>query len=120
MVPVEENILRGVVESTDEQLTHFRTGTAIIQAPARPGRFQVAVLAMDEVVLSRERLHSSARNQLEGRVVRVEAWGGVLRVRVDCGAPIDALITRAAAEELGVVAGAPCVASFKASAVRLY
>jgi len=120
VVPVEENILRGVVESSDEQFTVFRAGSARIQAPARSGRFQVAVLAMDEVVLSREPLRSSARNQLEGSVVRVEARGGVLRVRVDCGAPIDALITRAAAAELGVVPGAPCVASFKASAVRLY
>ncbi len=129
LVPVEENILRGFVESSDEQFTLFRTGKALIRCPARTGRFEVAVLALDEVVLSREHLHSSARNQLEGTVVRVEAagrgaqgepGGSLLRVLADCGAPVEALITRASAAELGVEPGALCVVTFKASAVRLY
>jgi molybdopterin-binding protein len=39
---------------------------------------------------------------------------------VECGATLKALITRAAASEIGVETGRRCVVTFKASAVRLY
>ena len=50
----------------------------------------------------------------------VEPETGLLRVTVDCGAPLRALITPSAAADIGVETGRDLVVTFKASAVRLY
>jgi molybdate/tungstate transport system ATP-binding protein len=116
-----ENVLRGRVALRDEQFTHFQAGGCTILCPAREGDFSVAVLPMEDVILSLAPLASSARNQLRGTVTAVaEEAGGTLRVSVDCGAVIQALVTRAAAAELGVEPGRACMVIFKASAVRMY
>jgi tungstate transport system ATP-binding protein len=127
ILPASENILKGSVESRDEQFTHFRTGGAesasggaMLRCPARDGDFRVAVLPYDELILSREPLASSARNQLRGKVVAVAEEGALLRVSIDCGAVLHSLVTPASARELGVATGSDCVVTFKASAVRLY
>ena len=115
-----ENILKGSVEGTDEMFTYFRTGGVVLRCPARKGDFVVAVLSLDELILSREPLHSSARNQLPGRVTLIEPVDQLLRVTVDCGVALQALITPAAAREIGVERGVDCMVTFKASAVRLF
>ncbi len=120
-----ENILKGAVERTDEHFTHFRaTGAsagAPILCPAREGSFTVAVVPMHELLLSRGPLESSARNRLRGIVTAVEPLGaGLLRVTVDCGVILGALVTPSAAVEVGVAPGRPVMVTFKASAVRLY
>jgi tungstate transport system ATP-binding protein len=120
VAPAADNILKGRVEGTDEQFTHFRTGEVLLKCPARDGDFDVAVLPFDELILSRERLDSSARNRLRGTVTQVEELDRLLLVTVRCGVTLKALITRAAAAELGVETGRECVVTFKASAVRLY
>ncbi|MGA2640991.1 MAG: ATP-binding cassette domain-containing protein [Spirochaetia bacterium] len=116
----EENILKGGIERIDEQFAYFRTGGALLRCPARQGDFAVAVLACDELILSRKPLDSSARNQLTGIVTEMRPSGSLLTAVVDCGVPLRALITREAAAEIGVAPGAACVVTFKASAVRLY
>jgi len=126
VVEPEENILRGAVERTDEQFTRFRAvdapgeAGAQILCPARQGQFRVAVVPMNELILSRTPLDSSARNRLRGTVTEVERIAGLLRVSVDCGVILKALVTPAAAAEIGVAAGRDLVVTFKASAVRLY
>ncbi len=79
-----------------------------------------AVVSMDELILSRAPFASSARNLLYGTVLSVEPAGTLRRVTLDCGVPLAALVTPAAAAELGVETGRSFVVTFKASAVRLY
>lgn len=127
IVPLEENIIKGRVEATDERMTRFRAAPApggsegpVFLCPARQGDFRVAVISMHELILSDQHLASSARNELKGCVSSMEPVNELLRVTVDCGILLRALITPAAAEELGVVTGRRIVVTFKASAVRLY
>lgn len=62
----------------------------------------------------------SVRNHLVGRVAALRPVGGAgMRVTVDCGFPLVALVTRRSAEELGLVPGREVVAAFKATAVHL-
>ncbi len=62
----------------------------------------------------------SVRNHLQGRVTTLRPVGlAGVRVTIDCGFPLVALVTRRSAQELALVAGAPIVASFKATAVHL-
>lgn len=119
-LPSQENIFRGQAERRDEQFTYFRAAGAVLRCPAVDGDFSVAVLPLGDVILSRSPISSSARNQLAGVVVRIDPEGALLRVTVDCGLPIQALITGAALAELGMDVGRSCMVAFKASAVRLY
>ena len=73
----------------------------------------------EEIVLSVAPLDSSARNTLAGRIVRIAEQGGAMRVVVDGGIELVALVTRRSFEELGLTVGGTVVASFKSVAVRV-
>ena len=62
---------------------------------------------------------SSAFNRLAGRVLRVVPTGAYLRVTVDCGFPLVALMTRRSIEEMELRDGAPVTAHFKSTAPHL-
>ena len=62
---------------------------------------------------------SSARNVLPGKVVDVTADPQGVRVVLDCGFPLVAMVTARARDELGLAAGVGVHAVFKASAVHV-
>jgi tungstate transport system ATP-binding protein len=62
---------------------------------------------------------SSARNHLHGRILRITPSGPLVRVVVDCGLPVVALITRSSANEMKLAEGQAVTATFKATAVHL-
>ena len=62
---------------------------------------------------------SSARNRLSGRIRDVAPLRGQVRVTIDCGFPLVALVTRRSADELGLGPGVRIAAAFKATAAHL-
>jgi tungstate transport system ATP-binding protein len=62
---------------------------------------------------------TSARNRLQGHVQRVLPRGAQMRVVLDCGFPLVALITKQSLEDLDLKLGDAVVAAFKATAVHL-
>ena len=62
---------------------------------------------------------SSAFNRLAGRVLRIVPTGAYMRVTVDCGFPLVALMTRRSIEEMELRDGAPVTAHFKSTAPHL-
>ena len=62
---------------------------------------------------------ASARNRLLGTVVALVAEGATVRVEIDCGFLLTALLTRQAVTELELVAGSEVVALVKAPSVHL-
>jgi molybdopterin-binding protein len=94
----------------------------VVAAPAEPGEIVRLCLRPEDVTLSTagpEPGSSSARNHLTGRVLRVTASGPYVRVIVDCGFPLVALVTQRSVDELGLHDGAAVVAHFKATAAHL-
>ena len=61
----------------------------------------------------------SARNAWPGQVQKVEPRGLLVRVAVDCGFPVVALVTHAAVDELDLAPGRAVVATAKATAIHL-
>lgn len=96
-----------------------RTIEAVSKGPL--GRDLLLCLRPEDVVLAPPDglVPSSARNRLPGVVTRVVTAGVQVRVTVDCGFPLVAVITRQSLEDLGLAVGARVVASFKASAIHL-
>ena len=115
-----ENIFKGVSESTDERFTYFRTGKQLLRCPAQEGHFITAVLPMDDVILSKESIRSSAQNQFHGTVTSVEGNNSIVRVTLDCGFPVQTLITEYSVDTLKVLPGEEFYVTFKTSAIRLY
>ena len=63
--------------------------------------------------------HASTRNHLPARVTAVASEGPIERVSLDCGFPLDALVTRRSREELDLVAGSAVTAAIKATSIHL-
>lgn len=117
-----ETVVPGEIVERTEALTTARVGTAQVRAATSaiesPSVF-VCIRAEDVMLDTSSRADTSARNQWPGHVTSVQAEGGVVRVEVDCGFPVSALITRPAYEELRLSPGSPVTAAVKATAVHL-
>ena len=61
----------------------------------------------------------STGNHLVGRVVNLSSTGAHLRLLIDGGFPLVALVTRRSVEDLGLHEGAPVTAHFKTTAAHL-
>ena len=62
---------------------------------------------------------TSARNRIVGRVTKIVPSGPFVRVTVDCGFPLVALITRRSCTDLGLSPRAMVVAGVKATAIHV-
>jgi tungstate transport system ATP-binding protein len=99
----------------------FDTGRLRLAVHRLPPTASCVEVSPREVVLATGDFPSSARNHLAGTVVRAEMINGdQVRVVMDCGEPVVALVTRASWEDLGLTVGRNAVVSFKATAVRAY
>jgi len=79
-----------------------------------------ACIRAEEVVLQAGTVSpSSVRNRLEAVVRRLSPEGAMVRVGLDCGFELTALVTRPASEELGLREGATITALLKAPAIHL-
>ena len=86
-----------------------------------PGSRVTACIRPEEVVVSRrpEAWVDSARNHIPGTIEGVVPAGPTVRLRVDCGFPVVALVTRRSAQEMQLGAGTEVVLSVKATAIHL-
>ena len=117
-----ENVLAVRVEGRREGLVVVRTGDLELLAvdPGGLGREAFACVRAEEIVLEdAPGAPSSARNLLRGTVVARSDEGALVRVTLDCGARLVALVTRPGAEAMKLVPGRPVAALVKAPAVRL-
>jgi molybdate transport system ATP-binding protein len=113
------NIIRGYSSRSGNiiQIT-TREGTAFFAASGITGDV-VATLHAEDVILSKAPFASSARNCLSGTVIEVIPAGSTIRVILDVGFPLTALLTRESCHELHLEPGCRVYATYKASAVHV-
>jgi molybdate transport system ATP-binding protein len=117
-----ETVVKGqVVGSADGMVQVSVHGTILKAVEGESAGSSVFVcIRSEDVVLAREQAaSSSARNQLAGTVTQVTLLGALARVKIDCGFPLVAIVTRSTVEEFGLSSGVPVVAAIKAGAVHL-
>ena len=73
----------------------------------------------NDILVSREPLHSSARNCFPGRIVKVERDERGILLTIDCAPPLVARITRHSYEDLALNVGSPVYVTFKSSAIHI-
>lgn len=119
-----DNIYRGRVIGWEDGLADVDVGGGVLQAVlAAPAsrRVTLGVRPEDVTLVPSAEIDSpaSSRNAFVGPVTAVEKRGPLVKVRLECPFPLDALITRRSAEELGIEAGSVIGARFKAVAVAV-
>ena len=120
-----ETVLPATVVETIEGLMRLQVGAVQLVAlgdlPAG-ATVLVSIRAEDVIVMSDAPDAPggvSARNRLRGQVVAIEPAGALTRVRIDCGFPLVAAVTRPALEELALRPGLPVSVILKAPAVHV-
>jgi molybdate transport system ATP-binding protein len=117
-----ETVVAGRIVGTRDGLASVAVGGTEILGMDPGGEHSEVMVCIraEEVVLElSDGSKTSARNHLQGKVESLIREGPLVRVSVDCGIPLVALVTRVACEELGLVEGKPVTASIKAQAVQL-
>lgn len=129
--PVDEGVARVVGTENVLPVRVARREAGLVEVQAGPVRLvavdpgglpadALACVRAEEVLLEGPAgVVTSARNHLPGVVATLVPEGPLVRVTVDCGIRLVALVTRSGAEQLGLVPGAPVAALVKAQAVRL-
>ncbi len=88
--------------------------------PGDIGGDAFACIRAEDVVIEKEaRGQTSARNLIPGRVVGISPEGPLIRVGLDCGFSLAALITRQGREELDLRVGDSVTAVLKATSIHV-
>ncbi|MDD1689994.1 MAG: ABC transporter ATP-binding protein [Methanoregula sp.] len=113
------NIIRGrsVREGNIARIAPAR-GPAFTAASSVTGDV-VATLHAEDVILSKAPFESSARNCLPGTVTEIVPSGSTVRVVLDAGFPLTALLTRESCRDLDLKQGSEVYATFKATAIHV-
>ena len=124
IVGVETVVPGRVVGSPGEGLLDVAVGDrGVLLRALDPGNVEAecfVCIRAEEVMLERGPVGQvSARNRLPGHVVGVSPEGPLLRIALDCGFPLAALVTRLAGEELQLLLGEGVTAIVKSPAVHL-
>jgi molybdopterin-binding protein len=119
-----ENIIPGRVRSVMDGLgaVEVAGGTVETATTLDAGAEVLVCLRPEDVVLRREAdayQSVSARNHVRATVTRVRSAGPYVRVEIDAGFPLVALVTKQSREDLSLSPGAMVLATFKATAVHL-
>ncbi len=117
-----ENITVGRVTGVHEGLATVRVGTADLVAVAAAdaqGELIVCIRGEEVVLQADANQPSSARNRLAGLVTRIEPEGPLVRVSLECGFTLTALITKSACKDMDLRPGGNVTALIKAQSIHL-
>lgn len=117
-----ETVAIGRIEGVQHGLASVRVGTALLYTAANgieSGEVGVCIRAEDVIVQPGEASLSSVRNNLRGCIVSLTSEGPLVRLVVDCGFALTALVTKQASAELQLREGLPVTALIKATAIHL-
>jgi len=112
-----ENLFKG--RSTVNNGTSDITinGIKIVSTACNSGDSVVSIRPED-ILVSRNKIESSARNSFSGTITDVIDKGAIIKIVADCGIPISAIITRRSFDDMGLRGGMSAYFTFKASDVH--
>jgi len=115
-----ENTFTGNAENTANGRTLIDIGNQIQLETTTQSEGRVNVfIAPADIILSRSRLESSARNVFKGRIVEISDFGTVVKLRVDVGKPFIVQITKSSFNSMGISINSEVFLTFKASNVQV-
>ncbi len=115
-----ENIFSGTCIQKDGASAITVDGLTIISGTCRGEGVVRASVRPEDILISREPVKSSARNSFKGTITDIVNNGMVIRVTVDAGIPLVAVLTRQGYDEMKLKEGDEVYLTFKASAVHIF
>jgi molybdopterin-binding protein len=113
-----ENIFQGKVISNKGGVATVDIGQQEIHVCSNVASGDVKVFIRPEnIILSTNQLKSSARNNIQGKIVTIIQIGSVFRITLENG--VSAFITKQSLDELELCVGKKIFAAFKATAAHL-
>jgi molybdopterin-binding protein len=115
-----ENTFAGTAKISEDgsTLIDVGNGVQIVAAAKNVGEVSVFV-SPEDIILSKSRFESSARNMFKGKIVEILDLGSVVRLKVDIGKPITVQITKRSFNEMGLNLNTEVFLAFKASSVQI-
>ena len=117
-----ETVVRGTVEAIEGGLATVAVGAErlVAVAPQKSCRNIHVCIKGEDVMLQRGASgDQSVRNRFSAHVKSIVPEGPLLRVHLDCGFSLSALVSRSACEELHLQVGDPITACVKAASIHL-
>lgn len=119
-----ETVQPGRVLSTADGLVTLQVGDATLTAlagdlPPGAGEVYACIRAEDVILIALEQNLSSARNHLSATIRAITREGPMMRIDLDCGFPLMALLTKQACEEMTLKPGDVVVALVKAPQIHV-
>lgn len=115
-----DNTLIGEAKTHDNGVTIVDLGNnvKIITTARAEGKVSVFI-SPEDIILSKTRFESSARNLFKGRVTEISDMGPVVKLKVDVGKPFTVQITKRSFEEMKLNLNSEVYIAFKASSVHV-
>ena len=118
------NILEGTIIEQNNGIAAVNIGKRQIEVVSHlPVNTRVIVcLRFEDITLSVHvvgEAFSSARNRLKGVITRALPFAAQVRISIDCGLPLVAVITKRSYNEMELAEGKEIIATFKASSIHL-
>jgi molybdopterin-binding protein len=115
-----ENTFSGIARVTEDGITlvDIGNGVQIATTVQSSGRLSVFI-SPEDIILSKTRIESSARNILKGKIVEIMDLGSVVRLKVDVGKPFTVQVTRRSFNEMELNLNTYVFLAFKASSVQI-
>ena len=98
----------------------FNSNGVNVAVPLENVEFAYIAIRSDEIIISKKRVDSSARNALKGKVKSIIKKSAGVEVILDTGVDLSVDITRQSFEELGIQTGETMWATFKVSSIKVF
>lgn len=117
---VHENVFFGDIKDFTGglQCMNVSRSVEIIFSTEKRGKGYIAI-DPENIIISKVRVNSSARNTFRGKITKIESLGLNVRVLVDVGVQIYSIITKQSFEEMGINLGSGVYVSFKVNSVKV-
>ena len=114
-----ENTFTGDAKASEEGTTIIEIGNGVqIEMTAKVLGKASVFIDPKEIIISKKRFSSSARNVLKGRITEIVDAGNVVKVKVDTGKPFIVQITKRSLVDMKLQLGMEVYLAFKASSVQ--
>ncbi|HEV2331099.1 MAG TPA: molybdenum ABC transporter ATP-binding protein [Verrucomicrobiae bacterium] len=119
-----ETVLKGQIQKIENGLATVAVGQVTLSGvdqnlPAGARDVYACIRAENVVILKGAGVSNSARNHLSGTIRVLGQDGPLMRMELDCGFPLTALLTRQSCEEMKLAPGDRVTAQVKAQHVHL-
>ena len=116
--PVENILHGGIVKFND--ISVFDTGKIKLEVVAQNREAMRLSIDPEEILVSRERIQSSARNSFKGKIIQINDEERFINLSVDIGEKLKVKITKKSFNEMGLNIGSEIYLTFKSSTIRVF